>query len=359
MALPRPVLHPDGMNTEPTISRTVRYVRFPLSADHTLRLQDGSSCPHCTGSHVQKWGRFSGRQRYRCGDCDRTFSTFTGTALHHLKHVDRWREYLWCVDGRLTVRRSAAVLGVDKNTALRWRHRLLEQWRQQPHPRLKGRLVIGEFCIPHSAKGSRALDRPARHHGEDWTFRFLQTDPVTVLVAWERPSAMIIETLQRPGAAGSSNPSAPPFEGGVGREAYGRFLAGRVRDVEQIVGFRGPFCPLAALARTMGVTYCRDRRSFFPTEVMCIRRELRTWLGPFRGVSTRRLDNYLEWFRRRGPSGTSGRNGPPAPPVTAGRRGTAPSWAVSLRAARRPTVPADRARWPCGVRGGAWPARPP
>lgn len=300
MALPQGVLHSRDMATQQSIARTVRYLRFPLSQDHRARLQDGSKCPHCDGKHVHKWGRCSSGQRYRCCACGRTFSTFTGTALYYLKHPDRWRLFLWCIDGRLTVRRSADVLKVDKNTALRWRHRLLEQWRKEPRRRLEGRIVIGDFCVPHSAKGSRALSRPARHHGEDWTFRFLQTDPVTVLVAWERPTAMILATLTRRSSRGRERQRVRMPVTGAIREDYDRFLTGRIRNVAQIVGFRGSFCPLAAFARSVGATYLRDRRSFYPTEVMLVRRELRAWLRPLRGVSTRRLDNYLEWFRRRG-----------------------------------------------------------
>lgn len=291
------------MATGPALHSTTRYLRFPLMEDHRAPLQNGSSCAHCRSRRVQKWGRFSGRQRYRCRECRRTFSTFTGTALYYLKRPERWRQFLWCVDGRLTVRTSAAVLGCHKDTALRWRHRLLAQWRKEPRPRLKGRIVIGDFCMPHSDKGGRSLARPSRRRGEPWTFASQQTGPVTVLVAWEHPAAMILESVS-------------------GRRIYGGDydvrLAPRIRDVTEIIGFAGPMGPLAAFARRVGAGYDRDRRSFHPTQVFIVRRELREWLRPFRGVATRRLDNYLEWFRRRG----SGASPPPA----------------------GPTLPADRAR---------------
>lgn len=271
-----------------SLSTTSRYLRFPLAVDHRTPLQDGSSCPHCRAVRVQKWGRFAGRQRYRCGDCGRTFSTFTGTALHYLKRSERWTHFLWCVDGRLTVRAAAVHLGVNKDTALRWRHRLLEQWRRESRPRLKGRIVIGDFCMPHSAKGARfpPPQRPPRRRGEPWTFASAQTGPVTVLVAWERPRAMIIESV------------------GARRLVSGDYderLAPRLRDVEEIVGCRGPACGLAAFSHRVGARYRAEIRSFFPREVFLVRRQLRAWLRPFRGVATRRLDNYLEWFRRRGP----------------------------------------------------------
>ena len=34
----------------------------------------GFSCPHCGGTHVVRYGKFKGRQRYKCKDCIKTFS---------------------------------------------------------------------------------------------------------------------------------------------------------------------------------------------------------------------------------------------------------------------------------------------
>ncbi len=275
-------------HSDPSLPATTRYLRFPLTPDHRAPLQDGSACPHCPSRRVQKWGRFRGRQRYRCRDCERTFSTFTHTALSYLKRVELWPRFLWCVDGRLSVRAAAARLRIDKDTALRWRHRLLGQWRLEPRHRLQGRVVIGDFCMPHSVKGVRLRppQRAPRRRGEPWTFPFEQTGPVTVLVAWEGPGSLVIESVGVRGLVSAD---------------YDVRVAPRLGAVNEIVGCRGPACGLAGFSRRVEIPYRWEPRSFFPTEVFVVRRQLRNWLRPFRGVSTRRLDNYLEWFRRRGP----------------------------------------------------------
>lgn len=294
IAMPQPLQHSRPMATHSPLHATIGYLRFPFSADHRAPVQKGDACPHCQGRQIQKWGGFSGRRRYRCGSCGRTFSTFTGTALSYLKHPERWCQLLWCIDGRLTVRASAAVLGVNKDTALRWRHRLLAQWRREPQPRLTGSIVVGDFCVPHSAKGARVLARPARRHGEPWSFPFDQTGPVTVLVARGRSGAVAPEgrdvlVIERVAVDRRLRPAD-----------YDVHLAPRLHGVTEIAGCRGASCPLAAFARRAGAAYLPLNRSFFPREVFVVRREVRSWLRPFRGVASHRLDHYLEWFRRRG-----------------------------------------------------------
>ena len=38
-------------------------------------------CPHCSSAEVRRWGRASGKPRYRCATCGKTFNPLTGTPL--------------------------------------------------------------------------------------------------------------------------------------------------------------------------------------------------------------------------------------------------------------------------------------
>ncbi|MDI6870951.1 MAG: transposase [Bacillota bacterium] len=95
-------------------------------------------CPHCHSAHVWKWGRFGGRQRYRCKSCAKTFTGLTGTPLARLKYRDKWAGMGWCLWKGLSIRRSAQMLGVHPCTAFRWRHRFLSALRAHEKPRLTG-----------------------------------------------------------------------------------------------------------------------------------------------------------------------------------------------------------------------------
>ena len=276
------------MSTQASLSSTIAYLRFPLRGEHCGGLCDGSRCPHCPGTRIQKWGRFGGRQRFRCRDCRRTFSTFTGTPLRYLKRPQSWGAFLWCMDGRLTVRRSGAIAGIDKNTALRWRHRVLDHWRLMPHRRLRGAIAVGEFWMPVNEKGSRRLTRRARRHGHAPGRAMAGLARIGLLAAIETDCGGTDQWI------GISDVRV------LGQADYASLLGPRIGHAVEIVGDRGPLCPLASFVRGRNVAY-RWERSQGNASVSRLRLELRRWLSPLRGVATHRLDNYLEWFRRGGP----------------------------------------------------------
>jgi transposase-like protein len=274
------------MPSQTALSATIAYLRFPLRLDHRGALRDTTSCPHCLGVRIQKWGSFAGRQRFRCKDCRRTYSTFTNTPLRYLKRVERWRVFVWCMDGRLTVRRTGALAGIDKNTALRWRHRVLDHWRMEPHRRLRGSVAVDEFWMPLNEKGQRRLFRPVRRHGHAPGRRKLGVERVSLLAAIERDG-----DAPRDMWIGCSDARV------LGASDYRGLLGRRLGHVHEVSSRRGPLCALALFARRMGVAY-RTETVHRAESVAWIGAELAHWLGPFRGVATHRLDNYLEWFRR-------------------------------------------------------------
>jgi len=275
------------MPLDTPLDATIAYLRFPLRTEHRSRPCDGSACPRCAGSRIQRWGGFAGRRRFRCRDCRRTFSTFTGTPLRYLKRPERWRGFLWCVEGRLTVRRTAATLGINKDTALRWRHRVLDDWRAQPRRRLRGSISVSEFWLPLNEKGSRHLERPARRHADAPARTGQIVERVHVMMAIEADGEGLHECsfkrVPRPVPTASE---------------YGRFLLPRIGAVEEIVGRRDPGWPLGVFARNADMPYRRDPRIPRDTGLFRLRRELRRWMRPLYGVATHRLENYLEWFRR-------------------------------------------------------------
>ena len=88
--------------------------------------QEHLHCPSCNSTHVVRWGKRYDLQRYRCKACLKTFNSLTNTPLSRLRKKDRWLIYAECLEKGLSVRKSAGICGVHRNTAFRWRHRFLK-----------------------------------------------------------------------------------------------------------------------------------------------------------------------------------------------------------------------------------------
>ena len=84
-------------------------------------------CPHCACRQLNRHGQANNRQRFRCRRCLRTFNDLTGTPLARLRLRDKWLDYIVMLREARSVRAAAAQVGVHSNTALRWRHRFLDE----------------------------------------------------------------------------------------------------------------------------------------------------------------------------------------------------------------------------------------
>ncbi len=97
----------------------------PAQAVQWLEYLHEPRCPACQGAQYYRWGHQAGLQRFRCRACGRTFTEISATPLAHLRAKEHWLKICEALMNGMTVRASAKVCGVDKNTSFRWRHRFL------------------------------------------------------------------------------------------------------------------------------------------------------------------------------------------------------------------------------------------
>ena len=278
------------------------------------RFGDGVRCPRCSCPRVHRWGSFSGRQRYRCTGCERTFSDLTGTPAAYIKKLWLWPAYCRGMETGESLRAAAQRLDIHPSTAFRWRHRLLAGLRARdeglgecadegPDEGPDREVLTGwvELCLlggySESFKGRRSgLGRPARTHAVPRPWRYL-SDPraVRVLVATDRDGHVVTGIVRRP------VPRAGDLE---------RILGGRLRGRSH---GRGPVLVVArAGAGLLGYRRFADRlggtvRSACGPEgrhpLVTAERarlywlRLQHWMVRFRGVATRYLPHYLLWHR--------------------------------------------------------------
>ena len=105
-------------------------------------------CPHCACRQLNRHGQANNRQRFRCRQCLRTFNDLTGTPLARLRLREKWLDYIVMLREARSVRAAAAQVGVHSNTALRWRHRFLDETdKERLWPAGKGRHKVKKSAM--------------------------------------------------------------------------------------------------------------------------------------------------------------------------------------------------------------------
>ena len=144
-------------------------------------------CLKCGCTHIVRNGhRADGNQRYLCMDCQSSFiSTTESLSYYSTKDVDKWRKYVSCMMLGLSVRKTAQICNIHKNTAFRWRHKILDSLQGMTDSlTLKGIIKVDEKFFPISYKGNHknrtdfVMPRQAHHRGNDF-FEYVITSKFT------------------------------------------------------------------------------------------------------------------------------------------------------------------------------------
>jgi len=250
------------------------------------------ACPRCTGRCWHRHGHANDLQRFRCRDCGRTFNDLSGTPLARLRLKAKWLGYLDTVLEARTVRNSAKLVHVHRNTAFRWRHRFLDWVKLDQPPPLSGIVEADEMFLLESQKGSRSLDRPPRTRGGTAKRRGISRELDCILIARDR-AGNTIDAVTGRGALKASQLThhlLPRLDWQAllvtdSNAAYKAFA--RVHGIaHQTVNLRAGVRVRPGIKGAIHVQNVNAYHSRF-----------RGWLARFNGVASRYLANYLGWYR--------------------------------------------------------------
>jgi len=246
-------------------------------------------CPHCGCKELKNAGSKGGRKRFRCLACKKSFNGFTGTPLAGLHNSDKFLANARCMVDGLSVRNTAAKLGVDKDTAFLWRHRFLESLDTMQPKRLQGVVEADETFFLESFKGQRKrLPRKAKKRGTPAAKRGLSKEQIPVLVARDRANgATLTSVLPSRKGKDIAKVLAPRLcgdtvlmcDGATAYRAVGKAKSGiEVRSV-----------PANPAKKSKGPNHINNVNAYDA--------RLKGWMFRFKGVATKYLHSYLGWHR--------------------------------------------------------------
>ena len=253
------------------------------------RARQVERCPHCRGTDWVPWGvGRAGWPRFRCKACGRTFNGFTGTPFAYLKKREKRQAHARCLLEGISIRRTAAMLGIHRTAAFSGRHRCLVG-PEQRNPTVLGGIVEGdETYFLRSFKGQRTgLPRPAKKRGMPAAQRGLSPEQIPVLTAQSR--------------------SAPPVFSAIlpSRKFHDVDALWAPRLAPDVLLMTDGLSAYRKISAPHGLTYRavpphpkKKTQGLLPlNNINAYHSRLKAWRGRFRGVARRTLANYLGGHR--------------------------------------------------------------
>jgi transposase-like protein len=247
-------------------------------------------CPRCDSSKVKPYGHYRGRKRFRCESCARTFNELTGASISGTHFPDKWQDFLDCMVAGKSVRYSAEKLGVSIPTAFSWRHKILKKYEKEADKALLGIVEADETFFLFSEKGDKTVSkrRKSRKRGGKAKKAGVSDEQVPVIAGCDRDGNVIL------GVAGRGRISMADVE-----EVLNDYIG------DEITLCTDAHSSFKAYAKAYKFSYVGlnissgkriVRKKYHIQNVNNFHSRLKQWIARFNGVSTKYLQNYMNWF---------------------------------------------------------------
>ena len=251
---------------------------------------DLEACPRCGCMDFTKKGvEPDGTQRYLCKGCERTFSAKTHNLLANSKLKPAvWMTFAECMADDLSLRESATRCGVSLYTSWFMRMRVCEIMARRLQAPRKGVFHVDETLVADNLSGNQdkswfTLPRKPRRNGQDGRHerRGRSKEHIVVECGINEYGDCFCDAIDR---------------GSPGKGALGLNLLERIPKGSTIVSDAHPSYRGLSDGITHEVIDLNDPTTGNINMVNALHSRLKGFLRGFHGVSTKRLQRYLDWF---------------------------------------------------------------
>lgn len=247
-------------------------------------------CPHCGSHKFYRFGMDKGSQRFKCKSCKRTFTEYTGTWLAGLHKKELVSDYLELMHQSQSLDKIKAALKINKKTAFDWRHKVLSSLEEVKKDKFNGIVESDETFFLHSEKGKTQHERKGRKRGGSSSKRGISDDQVAVIVTSDRKGIadMNVATLGRI--------SKFDIQNAIGN----RIEKDSILCADGHVSYKG-FAKdnqLSLVVLRANLKQHVKNGVYHIQNVNSLHNRIKKWISSeFWGVSTKYLQNYLNWYR--------------------------------------------------------------
>jgi transposase-like protein len=251
-------------------------------------------CPRCGSSNFIKNGKNRlNKQRYVCKDCDRIFSDMTNSPLSYTKKPpEQWIKYMKCMSEGLSIRKSATIVKINRNTAFHWRHKILNALKSRLNDNLSGIVEISDIRMKESFKGNHSKSKgPLRNRKfERINSNIFINDGrriINILCCKDRDNNIFAQAA---------------CSGRIGFRHVNTLLDKKIREGSII--YTNNSSAYVSFAKTQKLKlYKISSNNQFIDEVLHINnvkafgKLFKVFLRGFKGVATKYINFYLNWFK--------------------------------------------------------------
>lgn len=259
-----------------------------IRQDKLINKQVG--CPHCNSLKYYRYGKDKGSMRFKCKECNRTFTEHTGTWLAGLHKKELVNDYLELMYQEKSLDKIKIALSINKKTAFDWRHKILSSFEDVEKKDFNGIVESDETFFLQSEKGSKKLNRNGRKRGGKASKRGISDEQVAVIVTADRTGTMDL-TVATLGRIGKKD-----IENAIGK----RIVKESILCTDGHVSYKrfAKDNELSLVVLRADLKQFVKQGIYHIQNVNSLHNRIKKWIdSTFWGVSTKYLQNYLNWYR--------------------------------------------------------------
>lgn len=249
-------------------------------------------CPNCHGMNIVKNGHDKNKvQTYQCKDCKKKFNACNNTLIAHMKLTYEQLEIFFdCMNNKLSIRKTAAKMKVNPNTVFLLRHKVLDCLAEiREDIKLKGVVEADEIYESINLKGTKINNMPRfskPRSSKGGSKRGISNHQVCIASAIDEYDNFFFEIVGT---------------GPITSQEVKTTFQKKINDVKIFVtdckSSYEDFIQTSEikLEQVKSKTY-KNENGFSLGNINSLHSEWSTFVACFKGVSTKHLQHYLDWF---------------------------------------------------------------
>ena len=251
-----------------------------------------TTCPHCNGNKVIKDGHTKmGVQTYKCKDCGKRFNDLTKTVFVRTRLTFEQLEiFLKCFQDKISLRKTAKRMGVNKKTVHLLRLKMTEALGDiRKNTKLVGDIESDETYESINLKGTKPKQMPRASKpraSKGTTTRGISHHKVCIASAIDEMDNNFLEIVGT---------------GPITSEMVEKAMAPKMGEVSKLITDCKSSYESIAHKNNWNLVQVKseghnDDEGNNLANINALHSGLTTFLAPFRGVSTKHLQGYLDWY---------------------------------------------------------------